>query len=83
MSFDIRWTSASRKFLRKIPSVISKNIVQKIYALSDNPFRFLKHFEGDGYKLRIGGYRALIDVDSSKKILVVRIVDKRGRIYKR
>ena len=83
MSFEIRWTPVSRKSLRKLPSNISKKIVQKIYALSDNPFRYLKHFEGEGYKLRIGDYRALIDVDFVQRVLIVRVLDKRGRIYKR
>lgn len=45
------------------------------------PFRFLEHFEGNGYKFRIGDYRALIDVDFEKKILKVRVFDKRERIY--
>jgi len=41
----------------------------------------LEHYEGQGYKLRIGDYRALIDVDNQRKILFVRVFDKRGRIY--
>jgi len=34
------------------------------------------------YKLRIGDYRALIDVDFDKGFLVVEVLDKRGRVYK-
>ncbi|MEK6924670.1 MAG: hypothetical protein AABW71_00345 [Nanoarchaeota archaeon] len=47
-----------------------------------DPFRFLEHFEGEDYKLRIGDYRMLIDIDFKRKILFVRVFDKRGRIYK-
>ena len=37
--------------------------------LKENPFRFLEHYEGDDvYKLRIGDYRALIDIDFSERL---------------
>ncbi len=84
MSFDIKWTYKSRKFLKKLPAEKSKRIVKKIGQIRKNPFRYLEHYEGNScYKLRVGSYRALIDVDFKKEILVVRIIDKRGRIYKR
>lgn len=35
------------------------------------------------FKLRIGDYRALIDVDTSKRVLFVRHLDHRKRIYKK
>jgi len=33
-------------------------------------------------KLRIGDYRALIDIDFENKILIIQVFDKRGKIYK-
>ena len=39
-------------------------------------------YEGDYYKLRIGDYRALINIDFENKILKIEVIDKRGRIYK-
>ena len=46
-------------------------------------YRYIEHYEGEYYKIRIGDYRALIDIDFQRKILFVRILDKRGRVYKR
>ena len=83
MTFDVGWHSNSRKFLRKLPPDIAKRIVKKIKELKENPFCYLGHYEGDGYKFRIGDYRALIDVDTENKILMIRVLDKRGRIYKK
>ena len=57
-------------------------IWNKTQELKENPFHYLEHYEGDGYKFRIGDYRALIDVDTENRILVIRVLDKRGRIYK-
>lgn len=51
--------------------------------MKENPFHYLEHYEGEYYKLRIGDYRALLDIDFKLKIIWVRIIDKRGRIYKR
>ena len=72
-----------QQFLNKQDEQISDKIKKRLEKLkSDNPFHFLEHFEGDYYKLRIGDYRALIDIDFDRKILFVRVFDKRGRIYK-
>jgi len=83
MFFNIEWHPNARKFLRKLPLEIAKRIVKKIKGLKENPFRFLEHYEGEGYKFRIGDYRALIDIDFENKILFIRVLDKRGRIYKK
>ncbi len=51
--------------------------------MKDDPFHYLEHYEGgDVYKLRIGDYRALIDVDFLNPILKVRVVGHRRNIYK-
>ncbi len=51
--------------------------------MKEEPFRFLEHFEGeDHYKFRVGDYRALVDVDFKNKILIVRALDHRKKIYK-
>lgn len=60
---------------------MSKRVLQKFDEVAKDPFHYLEHFEGEGYKLRIGEYRAIIDVDFEKRILKVRIFDIRGRIY--
>ena len=50
--------------------------INKFDEISVDPFRYLEHFEGGGYKLRIGEYRALIDADLQKRILKIRVFDK-------
>jgi len=41
----------------------------------------VERFEGELYKLRIGEYRALVDIDFEKKVMSIRVFDKRERIY--
>lgn len=81
MSYEISWHPQAAKYVEKLPHSIATRILDKFDDLAEDPFRYLEHFEGEGYKFRIGEYRALIDVDFDKKVLKVRVFDKRGRIY--
>jgi mRNA interferase RelE/StbE len=84
MSFSVSLDKGADKFLDKLPSDVALRIIKKLEKVEKEPFRFLEHYEGKNiYKLRIGDYRALIDVDFDRKILFVRVLDKRGRVYKR
>jgi mRNA-degrading endonuclease RelE of RelBE toxin-antitoxin system len=82
MTYQIEFSNQATKFIRNLQEDIKERIKIKFKEVSIDPFRFLEHYEGDScYKLRIGGFRALIDVDFEGKILFVRVFDKRGRIY--
>mgnify|MGYP001581414437 FL=1 len=81
--FQVEYCSQPKKFLKIIDKIFTKRIIDKIEEIRENPFRYLEHYEGDYYKLRIGDYRALIDIDFENKILIVRVLDKRGRVYKK
>lgn len=84
MSYSVEWHPKVRKFLRKLPKDISKRIVLKVKDVQEDPFRYLEHYEGkDYYKLRVGDYRLLIDVDFKNKVLFVQVIDHRSRIYER
>ena len=83
MSYLVKVDKKAQDFLDKLPQNISLRIINKLEQIKENPFHFLEHYEGEYYKLRIGDYRALMDIDFQRKIIWVRIIDKRGRIYKR
>ena len=80
MNYSIKWTPQVLKDLENV----AERIINKIEDVADNPFHYLEHYEGaEVYKLRVGDYRALIDIDFSKKILKVRIIGHRRNIYKK
>lgn len=84
MSFAIEIGPKAAKYFKSLPEDVALRITAKLHQIKNNPFRYLKHFEGkEGFKLRIGEYRAIIDADIQEKVLIVRMLDKRGRIYKR
>jgi len=83
MSYYVIWDPKVRRHLKKLPGDVSSRIVKRVKEMKDDPFHYLEHYEGeDFYKLRIGDYRALIDVDFSSKVLRVRVVGHRRNIYK-
>jgi len=81
--YRVEFSSKAKKIIKKLPKQTSLRILNKFEEISQEPFRHLEHYEGYGYKFRIGEYRALIDVDFQNKVLKVRVLDKRGRVYKR
>ena len=81
MRYEIIWHPKAAKNLEKLPKEFIQRILSKCDEVAEDPFRYLEHFEGEGYKLRIGDYRAVIDVDFEKQILRIRLFDHRKRVY--
>jgi len=81
--YSIELTDTSKKFLKKLEKKVYEAILNKIYSIRENPFRFLKRLQGEKlWRLRIGDYRAEVDVIiSMNKIIIVRI-GHRKNIYK-
>jgi len=83
MTYKIKLHPKVEKFIKKSDAFIADIIKKRLILLKDEPFRYLEHYEGeDCYKFRIGDYRCLVDVDKTRNIVFIRVLDKRGRIYK-
>ena len=82
MSYLVNIGPNAQDFLDKLPKDISLRIINKLESIKENPVRFLQHYEGNFYNLRIGDFRVLMDIDFARKIIWVRIIDKRDRVYK-
>ena len=80
--YSIQIEKNAEDFLKKLQKKDAEIILNKIYSIRDNPFRFLKRLQGAKlWRLRIGDYRAVVDVIiSMNKIIVVRI-GHRKNIY--
>jgi mRNA interferase RelE/StbE len=80
--YSIQIEKNAEDFLKKLQKKDAEVILNKIYSIRDNPFRFLKRLQGEKlWRLRIGDYRAVVDVIISiNKIIVVRI-GHRKNIY--
>ena len=69
-------------FLKKIQKKDAEIILNKIYSIRENPFRYLKRLQGEKlWRLRVADYRVIVDVIiSMNKIIVIRI-GHRKNIY--
>ena len=84
MTFSIEWHPQAYRVLRKLPQRTIRRILLKLDFVAKEPFRYLEHYERKAvYKLRIGSYRLLVDVNPQIRLLLIQVIDKRGRIYKR
>ena len=83
MTYEIKWDKKVKEFLENINKIDSQIIIKKVNSIVDYP----KHYLGflvniKGYKLRIGDYRVIIDLDESNKLIDVLLVEHRKNIYK-
>ncbi len=80
--YSIKIEQNAERFLKKIPELDREIILNKIYSLRENPFRFLKRLQGHKlWRLRVLKYRAIIDVIISKNRIIVLRIGYRKNIY--
>ncbi len=70
-------------FLNNSERSIKERIYNKIISTKENPFGFFKRLEGrKGYKLRVGDYRVIADIDSNYKRIEVIVIGHRKNVYR-
>ncbi len=70
--------------LNKLEKFIKERIWNKLQLCKEDPFRFLEHLEEiRGFKLRVGDYRVIIDIDNQTKTLKILKVGHRRNVYGR
>ena len=84
--FKVDWKISSEHDIRKINRQFIPKILNKIESLASNPFpdqaKRLKESESS-YRLRIGDYRVIYQVDFQKKAIIIYHVHHRKDAYKR
>ena len=58
-------------------------IARKLQIVAGNPARYLTRLSSvEAYKLRVGDYRAIVDVDWRREVLSVLSVGHRSTVYR-
>lgn len=82
--YEIIFEKRALRDLNKLDLQIKKRIWNKLQDCKKDPFIFLKSLvDIDGFKLRVGDYRIIIDVKKEIRILNVLKVGHRKNIYER
>ncbi|MFA5414625.1 MAG: type II toxin-antitoxin system RelE/ParE family toxin, partial [Methanoregula sp.] len=74
----------ARKEYGKLPPLIAQRILDKLFSISDDPFRTAERCEGyPFYHHRIGRYRAILEIDETALSIRVLKIDLRKSVYDR
>ncbi|MBI1973644.1 type II toxin-antitoxin system RelE/ParE family toxin [Candidatus Micrarchaeota archaeon] len=83
MTYSLIITPKAEKELAKLDKTIASNVRKKVYQLVENPHRFIEKVVGSNvYRARTGDYRIFLDVEKSKKDIIVHAVRHRSNAYK-
>jgi len=83
--FTVEYSNQALKFFKRIDKVSAERLLKKIEELRINPFpQGVKTVEGyreKVYRVRVGDYRILYEVDQPKNFIGVVKIDHRGQVY--
>lgn len=85
MAYDVKVADSVKKSWRRIPTQDRQRILEALRALADAPRpRGCVALRGSvaAYRIRLGDYRALYDVDDAAKIVTVLAVKHRREAYR-
>ena len=84
--YRILFTKDALKTLQKLPRNLSKRIRQRIDGVAADPFapsaNIKKLQNRPGYRLRVGDWRVIYELDKGELIILVLKIASRGDIYK-
>jgi mRNA interferase RelE/StbE len=82
--YEISFTNTAEKQLLKLEKSTQVRIISTLERLKIRPYSFVKKLVGLPYfRLRIGDYRAILDIQDNKLIILVLEVGHRKNIYKK
>ncbi len=82
MNFEILFDDDAIDFLNKLEKPLKERIYTKIITASQDPFRFFIRLTGrSDYKLRVGDYRVIAEIDGSTKRIEITLIGHRKNVY--
>jgi mRNA interferase RelE/StbE len=82
--YEIQVTRAAQRDLAALPGDVFKRVDRKIQALSENPHpQGTKKLEDNLFRIRVGDYRVICQVESARILIVIVRVRHRREVYRR
>jgi len=85
MAFEVRFKPTVQRDLRTIPPPMLARLIERIRALGNDPLaRGAVKLSGSDhlYRVRLGDYRVIYDVNSSIKVVLIHYVRHRREVYR-
>ena len=81
--YEIRFTEFSKKQFLDLPKDVQKRVDAVLRRIIIRPEHFVKKIVGETcYRLRVGDYRILLDIQHDKSIILVLKIGHRKNIYR-
>ncbi|MEM0466909.1 MAG: type II toxin-antitoxin system RelE/ParE family toxin [Candidatus Thermoplasmatota archaeon] len=82
MTYQIFFTDKAKKQLEKLEKVDQERIIKSLQRIRIRPEAHITKLVGDpGYKLRVGDYRVILEIEKEKLVILVLIIGHRKNIY--
>ncbi|MCX6661507.1 MAG: type II toxin-antitoxin system RelE/ParE family toxin [Euryarchaeota archaeon] len=82
--YTVIYDEEALQILEKLEKKIKKRIFEKIHSTKENPFHFFEKLTArDEYKLRVGDYRVIAEIDEKTKRISILFIDHRKNVYKK
>ena len=82
--YEIIFSRKAKKQLFKLERTIQEKIIFALERIRIRPEDYLTKLIGDpGYKLRVGDYRVIMDIDKTNLLVLVIKIGHRKDIYKK
>lgn len=82
MTWNVLWSSRSIRQLRKLDKKQARKIRDAVIEIMDNPFTAVRKLSDSAFfRMRVGNYRIIMDLQQGTMIIFVVEVDHRRRIY--
>jgi mRNA interferase RelE/StbE len=82
--YEIIFDKKAIEFLNKLDYKNKERIFEKIITTKEKPLRYFQKLTyRDEFKLRVGSYRVIADIDNNLKKIKIRLIMHRKNIYKK
>ena len=82
--YEIVFSQKAKKQLFKLERSIQERIISALERIRIRPESYITKLVGDpGYKLRVGDYRVIMDIDKGKLLVLVIKIGHRKNIYEK
>lgn len=80
--WHVLWSEKSVRQLKKLDKKTAQIIRDRILELEDDPYKTASRLAGSKfYKIHVGSYRVIFDIQQGKLIIFVIETDHRKRVY--
>lgn len=84
MTYQIFFTDKAKKQLEKLEKVEQERIIKSLERIRIRPEAYITKLVGDpGYKLRVGNYRVILEIEKEKLLILILIIGHRKNIYEK